>query len=1170
MHIKSSFGACRRFIAKNLAIALLLAAGPAGLAQSLDPFNPSPNDEVDAIAIQTDGRILLGGWFTALGAQPCNFLGRVANDGSVDTNFNAGSDGPVYSIAVQDDGKIIVGGWFGFLNGDWRECIGRLNADGTLDTGFNPVADSTVYCIAQQADGKILIGGNFTTIGGKSHNRIARLNPDGSLDASFNPSASDTIYCLAVQPDGRIVVGGIFNSLNGLTRNAIGRLNADGSIDATFNPNASDAVYSLAIHQNGKLTIGGWFTKVGGLSRTNMARLNPDGTIDLAVQTSVNNFVRSTAMQANGKIILGGGFSAGGWPTTYYAIRLAQNGVQDSFSCFSTYGSIGAFSPVLTVGLQDDGAIMAGGCFTTPRPRAARWANNETATQSVIFDGSSILWLRGGSAVEVWRTTFEISTNGNDWISVGAGVRTNGGWKLTGLSAPSSASVRARGWVSGGGSSSWVIETLTGPPVIRVQPVSRTNNAGTTATFTVQASGLGPLGYQWFKGALPLADGGNVSGSTSAALSIGSLTALDAGSFLVVVTNAYGCVTSSIAALRVIDPIITGQPSSQTANMGQTVAFSVTAIGAFPLCYQWRQGGIPIDGAVASVLSLTNVQASAAGNYDVVVSNSYGSATSAVAALTVNLVVPDGFNPSPGYADQYSLGVAALALQADGKIMIGGSFQTIGQQTSPQYVARLTTDGIVDGNYAADGSVLALCVGPRDTWASGTFLSINGRPCGRIASLATSATIYPRGDSYSTAYAMAQQQDDYVVVAGSFSRINDSPSDNGYWAIRNLARIHALSPAWVDATFNPSIGDGILYSVAVQPNGKILFGGAFGSVGGWLRSNLSRVGADAVLDLDFAQAVSNTVYSVVVQPDGKILVGGAGFIMRLNEDGKRDTNFSATVNGDVYSMALQTDGRVLLGGSFSILDNQARGYIGRLNPDGTLDSSFYTGANGTVRGLALQDNGKVLVGGTFTTLGSLQRSCIGRLSNTDAATQSLSFNGTTVTWLRGGTSSEVWRTSFEASTNGTDWVDLGAAARIVGGWQLTPSSTLATNSQIRARGWTTGGQYNGSSWFVETVAAVNPQLAPQVRVPASGAWGTNGFTLAVSGLAGQVVVVEAATNLTPSSTSASVSPVGGLPVASASDIWTPTSTNTLGNGPLYFSDPSAFGLPWRFYRARLQ
>ncbi len=93
----------------------------------------------------------------------------------------------MYSVAVQSDGKVLIGGTFTTYNGTSRGYVARLNSDGSLDTAFatGAGANSQVNSVAVQSDGKILIGGDFTTYNGTSRVRVARLNSDGSLDTGF-------------------------------------------------------------------------------------------------------------------------------------------------------------------------------------------------------------------------------------------------------------------------------------------------------------------------------------------------------------------------------------------------------------------------------------------------------------------------------------------------------------------------------------------------------------------------------------------------------------------------------------------------------------------------------------------------------------------------------------------------------------------------------------------------------------------------------------------------------------------------------------------------------------------------------------------------------------------------------------------------------------------------
>src|SRR5437667_927292 len=107
--------------------------------------------------------------------------------------FDAGADRNVKALAVQPDGKVIVGGTFSNLGGGGtgtttRKRIGRLNPDGTLDLGFNPGANDIVDALAVQSDGKIVVGGFFTMLGGGgtiSRNHIGRVNPDGTIETGF-------------------------------------------------------------------------------------------------------------------------------------------------------------------------------------------------------------------------------------------------------------------------------------------------------------------------------------------------------------------------------------------------------------------------------------------------------------------------------------------------------------------------------------------------------------------------------------------------------------------------------------------------------------------------------------------------------------------------------------------------------------------------------------------------------------------------------------------------------------------------------------------------------------------------------------------------------------------------------------------------------------------------
>ena len=277
---------------------------------SLDSsFGPAlPGGPVQALALQVDGTILVGGRFGSFNGLPRNGIARLRFDGSVDTSFAAASpDSAVNALVLQADGKVVIGGDNG--------TIARLSTNGTLDVSFNPsLAPNGGYvdALGLQSDGKVIIGGNFTTVNSIARNYLARLNTNGSVDAEFDAGVAlglvySKVICLAVLPQDKIVIGGIFSSVNGYSRNGIARLNADGSVDTTFNPGLGPdgPVVGVAVQGDGKVIIGGGFSHVNGTNRSNVARLNADGTLDLTFNpgTGANNNVDCVASQPDGKTL---------------------------------------------------------------------------------------------------------------------------------------------------------------------------------------------------------------------------------------------------------------------------------------------------------------------------------------------------------------------------------------------------------------------------------------------------------------------------------------------------------------------------------------------------------------------------------------------------------------------------------------------------------------------------------------------------------------------------------------------------------------------------------------------------------------------------------------------------------------------------------------------------
>jgi uncharacterized delta-60 repeat protein len=327
------------------------------------------DDRVSSIAIQSDGKILIGGQFTTYNGTNSNYIIRLNSDGSVDNTFlsiDNGFDDVVSSIAIQSDGKILVGGYFTTYNGTNSNYIIRLNSNGS--SGFIGGFDDIVTSIAIQSNGKILVGGKFSTYNGTNSNYIIRLNSDGSVDNTFlsiDNGFDSTVNSIAIQ-DGKILVGGGFNSYNGTNSNCIIRLNSDGSVDNTFlsiDDGFDSQVNTIAIQSDGKILVGGGFTSYNGTNSNYIIRLNSDGSVDntfLSIDNGFDDYVNYITIQSNGKILVGGNFTTYNGTGSNRIIRLNSDGIVQ-------YGFDDTFldNQVSTIAIQSDGNVLVGGSFNS-------------------------------------------------------------------------------------------------------------------------------------------------------------------------------------------------------------------------------------------------------------------------------------------------------------------------------------------------------------------------------------------------------------------------------------------------------------------------------------------------------------------------------------------------------------------------------------------------------------------------------------------------------------------------------------------------------------------------------------------------------------------------------------------------------------------------------------
>ena len=358
--------------------------------------------QATAVAIQTDGKIVVGGYAYNSSYNPSFTLVRFNQNGSIDntfgtsgyvqTNFNNLS-GQITSLAIQADGKIVAAG-FDYINNNNPNsandfAIARFNSDGQLDTTFGNggklnVAYSYTYTRATsvviQPDGKILVGGY-----GNSQAQIIRLNADGSFDNTFDgdgkvSTEGYTISSLTLQSDGKIVAAG-GGSGSGV---AVARYAPNGSLDTTFGTNGivmtgienkTATARAVKIQSDGKIVIGGITVQYPSTATYDFLsiRYNTNGSLDTSYNGSgiVNTAVTASDDEANamviqpdGKIVLVGFSLTSASNFDFALVRYNSDGSLDSSfdnDGISLIELKNAVDIVLDIAVQPDGKIVSVG-----------------------------------------------------------------------------------------------------------------------------------------------------------------------------------------------------------------------------------------------------------------------------------------------------------------------------------------------------------------------------------------------------------------------------------------------------------------------------------------------------------------------------------------------------------------------------------------------------------------------------------------------------------------------------------------------------------------------------------------------------------------------------------------------------------------------------------------
>ena len=429
---------------------------PVAPAQTIDAFNPLPGGSPKALATQPDGKIIIASQFLTVAGTPVVNIARLEPDGSLDPGFIGPSavNGEIKAVAVQADGKILIGGTFDSIDTVGHHYLARLNANGTLDATFaDPNLDSTVWSIVVQPDGKVLAAGSFTMSGATARGRLARFTSGGALDATF----ADPQICnseareVAVQANGSVVVGGYFAYVGNCTgmppnyRFNLARFSSTGIVDTTFPANAPPGAISggMTVGPDGSIYVSGGYPTSDQANTRLVSKLTSAGALvtsydNLHTDCCANTFV----LQPNGKLLIGGDFQQVGDQPRHGMVRLNTDGTLDTTFADPAF-SFDATNPngtIFGLAAQTNGKVLAVGNFPLvdgqSRLYMARVVTGDAVASTLTGQASGgnviVTWTRTGGGPELTLPpTLMHSTDGVHFSAVGAMTRTANGWQET-------------------------------------------------------------------------------------------------------------------------------------------------------------------------------------------------------------------------------------------------------------------------------------------------------------------------------------------------------------------------------------------------------------------------------------------------------------------------------------------------------------------------------------------------------------------------------------------------------------------------------------------------------------------------------------------------------------------------------------------------------------------
>jgi uncharacterized delta-60 repeat protein len=896
-------------------------------------------------------------------------------------NTGNGFDDLVSDIHIQPDGKILVGGTFRVYN-DYTNAhrIIRLNTNGSVDTSFliggsDVSFDNYVNVIELQSDGKILVGGGFSSYSAVSQNYITRLNSDGSLDTTFQigNGFNDEVYTIALQSDDKIIVGGNFDSFdnNNLFSGRIVRLNSNGTLDTLFGYGLNSRVYSLAIQSDGKILVGGSFNSyaINNDSSVNvhsLVRFNSDCSFDYSFyfdsNTIFNNDVFTIEIQSDDKILVGGGFGDGD-PTVYplnyfgrlnnsisvypytYTVESCSQPLMDETITY-VVGSMTELNPNKTYSFQSfqNPSITVCGFITETYPSNVieySMVNEYNNCEDAYISNYKLATLEDcitpgiNQSLPVWIVDNKYEINDILYVDIvfdGEG-RTFNKFAAKITSVDPNWNVPFPLWD--------FLPPINYAPYSSCDEAIEANGLIYVAESCTEMETVFPLIYKPLYGSISLLipTGNNPVKVISDYLPYGSYSLISGGTPEIFSTVDFGSYNDSYdtlcdLGLRKISP--SGIESDNFLNTGFDGNLVYTMV-------EQPDGKILVGGNFSDYLEVS------VGNF-----------------MRIN---PDGSLDETFYLGQFNSYIRAITIQPDGKILVGGNFTNYDGYNAGRII-RLNSDGTIDSNFTYlsefDDTVRAIAI-QRDgkIVVGGDFSNYYDFYCPQIVRLNSNGTPDPTfimgdgfdGDSVYTINIESIRNQPFFIPSGP-TTYTENIIVGGYFSWYNGTNVGGIVKLSSTGEVLPDFGGGFnrdtggtprVNQIVQQPDGKLIVIGG-GNEGyelydynsTWIPENIVRLvkindqyvidETFTTIDWDSNGGFNGAVLTASVLPNGKIMIGGQfnnyednnnehidiPYLVRLNSNGTLDETFTFMLDDDyVNKTLLLSSGKLLVGGRFN-------------------------------------------------------------------------------------------------------------------------------------------------------------------------------------------------------------------------------------------------------------